>query len=609
MLPFLPLMLSSCATHEVERVGFGPPTAGPPSHPTPVVQAAHRVAPGYLESRSVPMPKAIALRQTRIDALDPNIQNWEIELDVLRAGDRADTDELFAIWMTGRPGERGRTLTELGIARSSDGAASFTRVDIQSPISESAVPFDPIVEFDPISGRTFVSVMEQTPPYTRQMWVARSDAGQSAQFEAGRLVPLASQEVPDKGWFAIGREPADAARSVVYLASRAGMRVSRDGGESWEGPTPLPFIGNLLQPLVLDDDTLLVSYLGNGQALLVRSQDGGRTYSAPVAIHTFVGSIAELINPAIPGSFRAPTTTMLAQGPGGRLYAVLHDVTQRDDLEAGLDVLLFSSDDQGDTWSVGRNVTSDSPGLSDQFLPWLAVDAQGRLHLAYFDTARFTGVDADPDALVDVWYAASEDDGATWSRTRLTQQPIDSFGTRWSPTSNASTAQFLGDYFTIALSPNAAYVAHPVHEAGVYGMTVSRIELAGSPSTIRDPRGLTGLWYEPATSGQGFSFNWIAGDTLALAFYGHRDNGANLFLTGVRAGRFGYGETMEIPLTATSGGRFSDFDRNAIHNTTWGTLTLRFDSCSSAQARLVGADGTKEMQLLRLALAPDLPCD
>ena len=52
-----------------------------------------------------------------------------------------------------------------------------------------------------------------------------------------------------------------------------------------------------------------------------------------------------------------------------------------------------------------------------------ATPARGGLHLAYYDTQRFTGVDADPDAQVDVVYAFSGDGGQTWSRMRLTPQP------------------------------------------------------------------------------------------------------------------------------------------------------------------------------------------
>ena len=604
------LLSAGCATPgAVDQ--FGPPTpAAQPEHAIPVMAATERVAPGYLPSRSVPMPKAVRLQQTRIDALDPHVQNWEVELDLLRSGaNSADEDELFAAWMTGRPGEGGLTTTRVEFARSDDGGRSFTPVQVQSPISQTAIPFDPTVEFDPISRRTYVSIMEQEPAFLRKAWVARSEPGDSLRFARGVLVPRVENEATDKGWLAIGPAAGASGRSAIYLASLNGLRVSRDEGATWQGPTRLPNAMNLLQPIVLEDGTLGVSYLGTaGQALFTRSADG-LEFTPPVAIHTFVGGISELTHPAIPGSFRAPTTTMVARAPAGRLYAVLHDITRREGAEADLDLLMFRSDDGGRTWSSGRNLSSDLPAFSDQFLPWLAVDAQGRLHLAYFDTARHAGVDADVDAKVDVWYATSSDEGVSWSRTRLTEAPIDSFGTRWSPLGNANTAQFLGDYFTLVASRHAVYVAHPVHVAGVYGMTVSRIDLSDGPAPIRDLRGLSGLWYEPATSGQGFEFNWLAGDKLALTFYGHRDNGANLFLTGVRSGRFGYGETLEIPLHAVSGGRFNGLDPAAIRSTPWGRLVLRFDSCGRAEARLEGADGNQVMQLVRLALAPDLPCD
>ena len=299
------LWLAGCATTMPAGSGFGPP-APAPEHPTPVVQAPQRIAPGYAPSRTIPMPKALRLQQTRIDALDPNVQNWEVELDLLRAGAAsADQDELFAIWMTGRPGDDGRTITELGIARSGDGARSFSRVPVQSPIAVAAIPFDPTVEFDARAQRTYVSVMEQTPPFTRQTWVATSAVGDSAFFAPGVLVPKVGNESPDKGWLAIGPRRDDASRSAVYLASRSGMRASLDEGATWAGPVALPGASNLLQPLVLDDGTLIVSYMGGGgQALFTRSLDMGASYETPVSIHSFVGDIAELSNPALPGGFR-----------------------------------------------------------------------------------------------------------------------------------------------------------------------------------------------------------------------------------------------------------------------------------------------------------------
>lgn len=428
-------------------------------------------------SRSVPMPKALAFQQTRIDVGNPSVQNWEVQLALLHSGSQASADRLFAVWMTGEPAADQHTVTRIAAAHSEDGGRTFTRVALQSPVADDAVPFDPVVGHDASTGRTFVSVMEQSPPFLRQVWVARSDPNDPSHFEPGRLLALRNAEPVDKGWFAMGRDPLDATRSLVYLSALAGMRVSRDGGETWAGPTLLPGSSNLLQPIVLDDGTLLVAHRGdNEDAALTRSVDGGLHYQPPLSIHTFAGG-TQFNTSALPGTFRVPPTTVLAAAPSGRVYAVLHDVTRHDGSEADVDVLLFESDDQGVTWSAGRNVTADTLPGSDQFMPWLGVDARGGLHLAYYDTQRFTGVDADPDAQVDVMYAFSGDGGQTWSRMRLTPQPLDSFGTRWSPLGNATSAQFLGDYFTLVVSQRAVYVAHPVFDSGVYGMAVSRIEI------------------------------------------------------------------------------------------------------------------------------------
>ncbi len=132
----------------------------------------------------------------------------------------------------------------------------------------------------------------------------------------------------------------------------------------------------------------------------------------------------------------------------------------------------------------------------------------------------------------------------------------------------------------------------------------------GSPSmAIDDPRGLIGSWYEPATSGQGFEVQWINGDTLMVYFYGHRDDGSNLFLLGVRQGAFEYGQTLDIPMAATTGGRFNDFDATDIERSQWGSLQLTFDSCDSAIAELSGDDGEQTLILERLGRTTGLDCD
>lgn len=147
----------------------------------------------------------------------------------------------------------------------------------------------------------------------------------------------------------------------------------------------------------------------------------------------------------------------------------------------------------------------------------------------------------------------------------------------------------------------ADYLGH----TSVHRFTVTSID----STPIADPRGLVGAWYEPASSGQGIEVQWLEGDLLLVFFYGHRDNGANLFLTGTHAGRPAYGQSIDIVLTETSGGRFNDFNPASIQRQPWGNMQLNFASCTSAMTALTGINGSKTLQLQRLGRTPGLDCD
>ena len=126
---------------------------------------------------------------------------------------------------------------------------------------------------------------------------------------------------------------------------------------------------------------------------------------------------------------------------------------------------------------------------------------------------------------------------------------------------------------------------------------------------ISNPLALTGLWYETTTSGQGIEVQWLAGDLMVVFFYGHRDNGANLFLIGTRVGRPSYGEVLRMDMTTATNGRYNNFDAAQIQRSTWGTLELRFLDCDRATATLAGTDGNKAMVLVPLARAATTRCD
>lgn len=146
-------------------------------------------------------------------------------------------------------------------------------------------------------------------------------------------------------------------------------------------------------------------------------------------------------------------------------------------------------------------------------------------------------------------------------------------------------------------------------EATFDGKTRRHPFRVGTTTTaIPDLRGLIGAWYEPATSGQGFEFHWINGESALLFFYGHHDDGSNFFLLGQRDAPFDFGQEVEIPLYRTTGGRWTDLDPALIQRPSWGTLRLTFVDCEHAVAELDGIDGTKVMSLERLGRTDGLAC-
>ena len=126
---------------------------------------------------------------------------------------------------------------------------------------------------------------------------------------------------------------------------------------------------------------------------------------------------------------------------------------------------------------------------------------------------------------------------------------------------------------------------------------------------IGNPLALSGLWFEPATAGQGLEVQWLAGDLMVVNFYGHRDNGANLFLTGLRAGRPSYGQTLSIQMGVASNGRFTNFSASDIVRSIWGTLDLTFTDCDHGSAVLNGADGRQTLAIVILARVATTQCD
>jgi hypothetical protein len=411
----------------------------------------------------------------RVDDRRANGQNWEPSVVVVRPSVHgAGKDQVAVLWTQGRELPSNQTDTHLMQARTSNGGESYAASEFPLPVGVTGIPFDVMTAFDPVSNSAYAGAMATTGASV-SVWVTRQT---SAQNDFGAGVVANSGAHLDKGWTAAGPLPGNPQAGVLYLTYNSGLQRSLDGGLNFSAP-PLPIDpGTGFQPRVQLGGQLTISYWAStgGQARMVTSSNGGTTLSAPLTIGSFSANLTALMN-AVPGNFRIAPFVIHARDPNnGTLYVVYNDVTSVDADGANVDIVLQKSTNGGANWSARAIVNSDSSPTSDQFHPWLEVDASGRLHLIYQDVRRQRMPDNSTSGFVDVYYSLSEDGGTSWQEQRLTSTPIDSSLTNWSPF-GPGTVQFVGDYLGIGVSPHAVYLAYPGDDQGQVAMYMLRVDL------------------------------------------------------------------------------------------------------------------------------------
>ena len=271
----------------------------------------------------------------------------------------------------------------------------------------------------------------------------------------------------------------DPSGSPIYEAH------SDDGGATWSSPhaisgasvlcdyvTPnavvAPCVDNQPSwPVVGPDGTVYVFFrnvdtVAENQYLLVKSTDGGVTWSDPVKVADIFDinyPLAGLERPDCTARgqefgrrvltnscFRANSYGGPAVAPDGMLYLVWSDNRHGDAVNTDTDIFLSRSSDGGATWSAPIRVNDDPIGNDqDQFFPWVAVAPNGGVVVIFHDRRL------DPaNFLVDTWVAASMDKGEHWKNIRVSNV-----------SSNFDYAFrggiFVGDYNGIAVTDQASY--------------------------------------------------------------------------------------------------------------------------------------------------------
>ncbi len=214
----------------------------------------------------------------------------------------------------------------------------------------------------------------------------------------------------DKEWIACDNGAASPFRGHCYLSysdleqTRLATQTSLDGGRTWSEPVGSPdnagrrgILGPFApapQPVVLPDGVLVVPLYDGGLAV-VRSADGGASFSTETAVAPSRFSTSAV---------RAAPFPSVEVAADGSVLMAWPDCARRRNC-SGND-LLFSRSQDGLTWTRPETIPL---GAGDHVIVGLAADPvrAGRVAVAYYTELR---------GRLDVRLVRSLDGGITWSR-------------------------------------------------------------------------------------------------------------------------------------------------------------------------------------------------
>lgn len=239
--------------------------------------------------------------------------------------------------------------------------------------------------------------------------------------------------------------------------------------------------------------------------LMFKSTDKGRTWNTSALNQ----GVARMGNPE-----------SAVDPESGKLYVVYEQrgaATPRGSPPNPSDIMFTSSSDGGRTWTSPMTIGDDDPAKrADQYYPGISVAPNGRIDVAWHDFRNdpffYPGEEGNMGTAVgqrwwDVYYAHSDDAGATWSENeRITNPSI--YADHGVTFNNSDTRGPIG----VASTDNAAYVAWAdtratVEENEAQDAYLSRIRFTG----------VAGLGASSGSAGSGFLWAGVgAGAALAV---------------------------------------------------------------------------------------------
>jgi hypothetical protein len=349
---------------------------------------------------------------------------------------------LVAGWNDGRNAS-GRTNYECGYSVSRDGGMTWSKNFFASVqmMTSGAFDGDPGVAADD-AGNFYLSCED----YSVKQIVFSSSLDQGMTF-----APFASaQAAIDKPWIAAAR---DGTVFMSWLGQPGGFKRSLDHGQTWD---PVISLGNLSRGTGIASGSNGYVHIpfatDTGQIHYVRSKDWGQTLDTGRNLDMIGSQSCTNCEPR-----DLPIVAVATDPTGATVVITWAGILSGGDGDD--DVWALISQDGGDTWSKRLRV-NDNTQASRQFQPWAAVDASGRVHVAWTDL-RNGGTNA-------VYYANALD-------------PAQGFGPSVEVTDKRGPANtFLGDYKGVVVMDQYVVVAWTDSRSGNPDIYVARAKLDGS---------------------------------------------------------------------------------------------------------------------------------
>jgi len=249
----------------------------------------------------------------------------------------------------------------------------------------------------------------------------------------------------DKNWITCDTWPQSPYYGNCYQEwddSRLTMSTSTDGGLTWGAPKFAGGSGIGGQPVVQPDGTVVVPYEGGAGIRAFRSEDGGNTWLASVAVAS--GS-----EHGVAGGLRTSPLPSAEVAGDGKVFVAWQDCGFRSGCTSN--DIVYSTSMDGVAWTPKTRVPIDATNSGvDHFIPGFAVDRStsgGTTHLAlgyyYYPVAACST----STCQLTVGFVSSTDGGTTWSQARKVAGPI-----RLQDIASTNQGVMVGDYMSTSFA-------------------------------------------------------------------------------------------------------------------------------------------------------------